>query len=156
MIYKISPNGIVVILILFFKVISFSQEKSKSDEILVVNPRNSSNCEYVSTILDGFTQSIDTSKNIIIISYKGKKESKKDIERSRLEKAKIHLTDYYKATPYFRSSDKVITSIGTEKTEQGKLDFYLDGKLVLSLLFIDNRPLNLSPCYIEPKTKDKK
>lgn len=147
MIKKLMSIWIQILLLTTFSiVVCFSQTKSR---IEVIEGIRTANCEFAAIAIDGFAYNTDASKTIIIISYKGKKESKKEIATRRLYNAKTYFTEYYKGTPMLRSPDKVITAIGDAETEEGRLDFYVDGKLNLRMLFLNNKDLHLSPCYIE-------
>lgn len=124
----------------------FSQDNTKP---VIVKSNESISCEFTSFEFDSFAQNTRSDKTIIIISYKGAKETRNEIELRRLHNAKLYFTEYYKRTPWFRSSEKIITGVATEKTNEGKLDFYVDGKVELSIVFKNNWDLNLSPCYVE-------
>ena len=115
----------------------------------VVAADQSAICEIAAANFDVFMQSVPLTKNIIIVGYAGKTETKKDIVLRRLHNAKTYLTQAYPNGPYTHAVDKVITSIGIEKPTQGRLDFYVDGELKLTISFRDNRDLNLLPCYLE-------
>jgi hypothetical protein len=131
-------------IVMFLALSGFSQIKS---DVEIIEAIGAANCEFVAANFDSFAQGTKTDKNIIIVSYKGKNETKLSVEKKRLEKAKEYLTDYYKETPYFRSVDKVITAVGLNAIEKGKLDFYVDGQLQLTITFLKNQNLFLSPCY---------
>jgi hypothetical protein len=149
MINKITVSWIgMVLLLIFTNIVGFPQTDSKTK---VIEAIKTANCEFAAMTVDGFAYNTDADKIIIIISYKGKKESKKDIASRRLYNAKTYFTEYYKGTSMLRSPEKVITAIGTDETEEGKLNFYVDGKLILTMFFLNNTDLNLSPCHTESK-----
>lgn len=111
-----------------------------------------STCERAAASFDVFAYHTAADKNIIIISYLGKNDSRKNIAATRLLKSKIYLTDK-KGPGYFRSQEKIITAIGIDKSENGKLDFYIDGKLEMTMFFRKNTDFRLLPCYEDPELK---
>lgn len=146
-------NSLLVILIFTF--ICFAQDKEKVPS--VIDPGMTSSCPYVSAIYDSFVQGTPIDKNIIIISYKGEEETKADITERRLYNAKLYFTEFYKNTRFSRPENKIITAVGVDITEEGKIEFYVDGELQLTFLFKKNRDFILPPCYTESEEmcKDK-
>lgn len=123
----------------------------------LIDISKSASCEYVSAIFDSFVQGTPTDKTIIVIGYKGRSETKNQIVQRRLHNAKTYLTEYYKATQFSRPAARIITALGLGLVQNGKLEFYVDGDLKLSISMRDNRDLALSPCYLETRDycKDK-
>jgi hypothetical protein len=112
-----------------------------------VRPRKTASCDYVSAILDDFASSTPVEKRIFLVSYKGIRETNNSHVEKRLQALASHFSKYYKGTPRFRPTDRLILTIGVKRTEQGKVEFYVDGIIGLTLLFRNDTDLNLPPCY---------
>ena len=148
MLYKVLLICMKILLLISLLIkVCFSQTNL---QVSVIEANRTLNCEYVSAIFDSFVNSFSTDKTIIVISYLGKNESEKEIATKRLHNAEKYLTEYYKGSRLLRSPDKVISAIGVDKTEEGKLDFYVEGKLRLTILFLKNRNFRIPPCYVDP------
>ena len=133
---------------MFFSLTCFSQEKP---QVEIIEASRTRSCGFISGIYDNFVQGTPIEKNVIIVSYKGKNESKANIAERRLHNAKIYFTEYYKKTRFSRPENTIITTLGVGESREGKLDFYVDGNLRLTLLFLDNIDFHLSPCYLDLK-----
>jgi hypothetical protein len=130
-------------LVISFTSSVFAQANSKP---IVLSDNDSGLCEYTAVTIDVFVQKTDVDDNIIIVSYEGKNESREDVALQRLLDVENYIANYYLKTPYARSAEKIIGALGKNKTEKGRLDFYVKGKLTLTILFRDNREVLLSPC----------
>lgn len=139
-------SAIIILLVIIIPKVGFSQTTNS-----VIASDITTSCELLSALFDSFIQGTATDKTIIIISYKGKNESKNNISERRLHNAKTHFTEFYKNSSYSRSADKIITAYGTNNPKEGKLEFYVEGQLMLVMLFRNNRDLNLSPCVTDSR-----
>ena len=86
-------------------------------ELTLVESRGGANCEAVAAIVDSFVQGLKPDEVILIISYQSSRESKKGLEIQRLRTARKYLTEYFRATPYRRSTDKVVAAAADETAE---------------------------------------
>ncbi len=112
----------------------------------IIDSNRTSNCEYAAAIVDSFLSGIDSGKDIIVVSYKGKTESKENVAMSRAKYIKAYFSNYHKGTPLYRPADRVVAALGLEEKKEGEVRIYVDGKPRLILFFKDNRALRLSPC----------
>lgn len=118
----------------------------QNKELTLVESRGGANCEAVAATLDSFVQGLKSEESIVIISYKGSRESRKGLELQRLRTARNYLTEYFKDTAYRRSIDKVVTAVADETADQGRVDFYVKGAISLRITFFNGSFLALSPC----------
>jgi len=135
---------LAIILGLIVSATAFSQTLPKP---FIVEPRKTASCDYVSAILDDFASNTPVEKKIFLVGYQGTEETNSSHVVKRLQALASHFTKYYKGTPRFRPADRLILTIGLERTKEGKVDFFVDGTLELTLLFRKNINLSLPPCY---------
>ncbi|MEZ5427988.1 MAG: hypothetical protein R2747_17080 [Pyrinomonadaceae bacterium] len=141
-----------------FLFIFFILSKTTYSQTVIVDSRQTSLCEFTAASFSGIAQHVPSDKTIIVIAYKGENETKENIAERRLHNAKVYLTKFYEGTNFSRSPEKVITAVGIGQFKEGKLDFYVDGNLIYTFLFRDNRDFNVALChgdFYKDRCKDK-
>lgn len=119
-------------------------------DVAAVMSRGGANCEEVAAIFDSFLGGIKSSDRVILLSYRGKKDTRLKIEEQRIEKAYTYMVEHFPDSKNVGSHKfETISAIGRGRTEYGRLDFYVRGVLQLRINFQKNMPLAISPCYSE-------
>lgn len=147
MTFKLKSGTICVLGVMFL--LSGTGSSQTLNGPTIIDATKSLNCELTAAFFDEFVQSTPAEKNIIIVAYRGKLETKDDIVLRRLHNVRTYILEYYKNTKFSRSSERLISTSSLSRSPEGKIDFYVDGSLKLSILFRQNRDLQLSPCYLE-------
>lgn len=111
----------------------------------VVDSTRALNCEYSAAMVDSVFSGNDSGNDVIIVAYKGKTESKKNIAMYRALYLKKYVSNYLKGSLH-RPANRIITALGLYEPKEGELRIYIDGKPELIFHFMDNKNLRLSPC----------
>jgi hypothetical protein len=114
----------------------------------VVDPVRTSNCEFISSKFDNLIQATAPTKKIIVIAFNGEGE-KQAMATRRLHNAKTYAIEAYRNSRVSRTRDSVVVATGVDIRQNGELEIYVDGVLSLSVVFLKDRDLRLSPCHLE-------
>lgn len=109
---------------------------------IIIEPNESVSCPFSSATIDALFQNIDKEDNLVVISFSRKGESRA-LALQRLTAVRKFLVGYSK----YRTADSMIEAIGTKPSLVGKVDFFLNGVLRLSIRFRLRHNLRLQPCY---------
>ena len=105
-------------------------------------------CWYNNLQLDQISQGIPLDKTLIIISRLGDKDRNTNLNKRRLHNVRAYLTagtiDQYR-----RTADSIIIGESEAVKGRGRVEFYLDGRLINVLVPYANADLGVAECYAE-------
>lgn len=138
-------SALIVVLLMFSSAITSAQES------------NSSHCEEHSAFLDVISQEalLGAGKDgvLIAIARLGIGESSKELSRRRLENVRVYLRNRL-------PEGKLVVAAGERVKGLGRVEMYVGGKLVETLLANRNKDLCVACCDIDenyyPYRKDKR
>ncbi|MEK6286865.1 MAG: hypothetical protein AABO57_14090 [Acidobacteriota bacterium] len=118
--------------------------------------------EYTSYLVDAIIAEVRQSGSIVIvISSLGTGDTRPSLHKRRLHNAAARLVDYQSAIP----RKQVVTAEGDRVKGKGKVEFYVNGRLVYVVLFKPNADFTMDCCdgadpsyypwYKEPTKKTK-
>jgi hypothetical protein len=116
---------------------SFAQERAYP----VIESRGGATCESVSAELDSFLQHAKPSKGLIAVSFQGKLENRPGVGLQRLRMVAKHV----RRLPV-QGGIATIFAVADDKSERGRVDFFLDGEIAFQIVFTRDSYLALSPC----------
>jgi len=103
-------------------------------------------CWYNQLQLDRISQHISSDSTIIMIARLGDKDRKANLNKRRLHNIRAYLTDG--VTEQFRRSEGSIIIAEGERTKgHGRIEFYLDGRLIDLLIPYPNNDIGVADCY---------
>lgn len=102
-------------------------------------------CGHTVSVLDGLGQHTGPNELIIVIASPGSGESRAALNSRRLHNVKAYLTRTYK-----RSPATIVLAQGERVEGYGRIQIYVDGKLVEELKVKRNADLYVGNCYPEP------
>ncbi len=105
-------------------------------------------------LLDVLTQRTSPHKLIIVIAHLGDGEIKSNLNRRRLHNVRTFWTEYLTAKGARRKPETVILAEGERVKGYGRLEFYVDGKLIGLLKIRRNADLLVGTCYPTPEERD--
>ena len=104
--------------------------------------------EFTSMLMDTIIEEVrKTNSIIIIISRLGTGDTRRELHRRRLHNAVARLVDYQRAIP----GKQAVTAMGERVDGKGKIEFYVSGRLVYSVLFKPNADFTVDCCGEDPK-----
>lgn len=136
-----------IITLLFISVAAVSQEMTDPLKPRFVLQR--STCFLNSNSLMSIDVELDSKELIIVISHLGKNEKQRMANR-RLYNAKTFIRWM---AGKGRSDERIIAGIGEPSSDQGYLDFFVEGDLELRIYFPKNKDLLVQPCFEDPEQK---
>jgi hypothetical protein len=105
-------------------------------------------------LLDVITQRTAADKLIIIIARLGDGETRANLNRRRLHNVRTYWTEYLTAEGARRKPQTAILAEGERVAGYGRLEFYVDGKLIGVLKIGRNADLLVGTCYPTPEERD--
>jgi hypothetical protein len=103
--------------------------------------------EYTSLKLDEIiAEVLQTGSTVIIISRLGTGDTRANLHHRRLHNAVARLVDYKKAIP----REQVVTALGNRVKGGGKVEFYVNGRLVYIVVFKPNADFRVDCCDEDP------
>ena len=102
-------------------------------------------CESRTAALDGITQKTPLNEAIIVIARLGAYETKRNLNRRRLENVRAHLTQAI-ALEARRKLETIIVAEGERTAGYGRLEFYVSGKLVWVMNVPRNADVDFGDC----------
>jgi len=136
----------ILILVLLINIVTVVAQKQ--DREFFIKPKNeveNSKCELSIKELSLLSQNTKPDSLMIIISHSGKDE-KIIFGKRRLYNAKALFTKA--ESKNIRPSESVMVAEGERISNQGYLDFYVQGALELRITFKKNRDLYIRPCSL--------
>jgi hypothetical protein len=115
-----------------------------------LNQDEPTGCEYNTSVLDGLAQSTSLDELIIVIAHLGRNETKSTLNHRRLDNVRVFLTEYLTNPKVRRKQQTIILAEGERANGLGRVEFYVDGKLVDTLRMRTNADLSLGNCGWEP------
>jgi len=103
-------------------------------------------CWYNQMQLDQISQHIPRDRRIIVIARLGDKDRKASLNTRRLNNVRAYLTEGV-AEQFRRSSDSIIIAEGERTNGYGRIEFYLDGRLIEVLKVYPTHDLAVAECY---------
>jgi hypothetical protein len=107
-------------------------------------------CEYNSAALDVLAQKSRLADLIIVIARLGSNETRPNLNSRRLHNVRTYLTEFLTDPSVRRSSETIVLAQGERVLGFGRVEFYVNGKLVSTLTLRTNADLTAANCGIEP------
>lgn len=103
-------------------------------------------CWYNQMALDQVSQHIPRDLTLIVIARLGAKERRADMNKRRLHNIREYLT---RTVPeeYRRSPETIIVAEGERTEGRGRIEFYIQGRLIDVLIPYNHHDLLVSGCY---------
>lgn len=107
-------------------------------------------CEYNTTILDSLAQKTGLDELIIVIARLGSNETKPNLNNRRLHNVRTYLTEFLTDPSVARKPETIVLAQGEAVQGFGRIEFYVNGKLVGILKIRANADLAVANCGREP------
>ena len=107
-------------------------------------------CEYNTAILDNFAQKTKLDELIIVIAHLGSNETNPNLNNRRLHNVRVYLTKFLTDPSVRRKPETIVLAQGERVHDFGRIDFYVNGKLVDTLKIRTNADLSVANCGREP------
>ena len=104
-------------------------------------------CQNNEAFLGGIAHTTPTDSLLIVIARAGQKETLSKINKRRLHNVRTYLTRFGSEK---RPNESIILAEGERVRDYGRLEFYVNGKLVAILNLKHNSDLIVGNCYPEP------
>jgi hypothetical protein len=107
-------------------------------------------CEYNSAALDALAQKIRFNDLLIVIARQGSNETRPNLNRRRLHNVRTYLTEFLTDSSVRRGREMLVLAQGERVQGFGRIEFYVNGKLVSTLTMRTNGDLIAANCGTEP------
>ncbi len=105
-------------------------------------------------LLDVLTQRTLSEKLIIVIAHLGDGETRPNLNWRRLYNVHTYWAEYLTAEGARRKPETIVLAGGEKVKGYGRLEFYVDGKLIAVLKVRRNADLLVGTCYPDPEERD--
>jgi hypothetical protein len=107
-------------------------------------------CEYNTAILDSLAQKTQLDQLIIVIAHLGSNETKPNLNNCRLHNVRTYLTEFLTDPSVRRKPETIVLAQGERVPGLGRIEFYVNGRLVDVLKIRTNADLSVANCGREP------
>lgn len=107
-------------------------------------------CEYNTAILDSLAQKTRLDELIIVIARLGSNEMKPNLNNRRLHNVRTYLTEFLTNPSVRRKPETIVLARGERVQDFGRIEFYVNGKLVDTLKIRTNADFSIANCGREP------
>jgi hypothetical protein len=141
MVFKLAS---ALLLTLHGSLLTASQSPSafSQDEVWEIGPAQ---CQFITPVLDGLTQSTPPDETITVVARLGKDETKPELNHRRLHNVRVYWTEYLTAIK--RKPETVILNEGEKVEGDGRLEFYVGGKIIGVIKIRRDADLYVGTCY---------
>jgi hypothetical protein len=101
-------------------------------------------CHAREMVLYGIAKETDPDRLIIVVARLGEGENRPNLNRRRLHNVRTYWTEFLKE--YLRKRETIILAEGERVKDYGRLEFYVDGKLMATLRLNRNSDLGVIDC----------
>ena len=140
------PNMLKFRIILTVAILLFGQAETFGQEsrVIRVESDRTRHCEFSSAILGSL--SFQPDDEVLVLSIRGKRDTVFGIEKKRLGEAEKYLISYGDDSFGGKWKSNITGAIATKKAKEGRLDFYVNGVLRLSMSYFKNREARFTSC----------
>lgn len=107
-------------------------------------------CEYNTAILDSLAQKTNLDELIIVIARLGSNETKPNLNNRRLHNVRTYLTEFLTDPSVRRRPERIVLARGERVQGFGRIELYVNGKLVDTLTIRTNADFSVANCGREP------
>ena len=140
------PSLAFAIILMLHSSVTVAQQSSatgaRSDEVWEVGPAQ---CQFITPVLDVLTQNVAPDELITVVARLGVGETRPNLNRRRLHNVRVYWTEYL--TAFKRKPETIILAEGEKVEGDGRLEFYVGGKLTGILKVRSNGDLYVGTCY---------
>lgn len=121
-----------------------TSQDGPSDQVQVLGPFQ---CQHNEAFLAGLAHTTPADALIIVIARAGQNDTRAALNKRRLQNVRAYLTRFNAEK---RGSESIVVAEGEIVKGDGRLEFYVNGKLAAILKLKPNSDLFVGNCYPEP------
>lgn len=121
-------------------------QQSSTNYLRALDDRRPTNCADRTAAIHGISHQAFADGLIIVIARLGDGETKANLSQRRLHNVRAYWTEFLPAE-YRRQRETILLAEGERVSGYGRLEFYVEGKLVWTIRLFRNDDLHIGECY---------